>query len=96
MDKVYMLKQKMKIMNIPERFQVVFMARVPALTAKTFRVYVCGDEDDQNGGDPKAKRPSVQKTQVYCLKDCSRDLAAGSDKFMDVQSLPEHQVLHYR
>ena len=61
-------------------WQVVFMAHLPALSVKTFRVYLCSDEPDRSNAPRK-------KTQVYCLNSCS-DLESQSQKFMSVNQLP--------
>ena len=61
-------------------WQVVFTAHLPALSVKTFRVYLCSDEPDRSNAPRK-------KTQVYCLNSCS-DLESQSQKFMSVNQLP--------
>ena len=57
--------------------QVVFMAHLPALTAKTFRVFLCQDE---------CLPAKVQNTQIYCLNDCDHQV---SHKVMNVHKLPD-------
>ena len=56
------------------------MAHLPALSAKTYRVFLCQDE-----GDSVAK---VQKTQIYCLNDCNPS-ELRLEEILTVHKLPD-------
>jgi len=56
--------------------EIVFMARLPALSLQKFRVVVCSDEKKEqkdmtkNSGKKQQQSSLMSPTQVYCMKNC--------------------------
>ena len=66
-------------MNLDTNFvEVIFVAKLPALSASKFKVFICGDEIDTKVYDGiNNKIEATQKTKVYCLR-CPRKGSEGS------------------
>ena len=56
--------------------EVIFVAKLPALSASKFKVFICSDEIDSKKDD-SSKMEVTQKTKVYCLR-CPSKGSEGS------------------
>ena len=83
-------------MNLDTNFvEVVFLAKLPALSASRFNVFICSDEPKfKDASGHERKMPVQTKTQVYCLRCPSKGHSGSSlgiDAFM-VDKLPDGAI----
>ena len=75
--------------------EVVFVAKLPALSASKFKIFICGDEPDiKDSGNNKPNSQLKQKTNVYCLR-CPGKGSSGSTIGIDaftVDKLPNDGI----
>ena len=66
-------------MNLDTNFvEVIFIAKLPALSASKFKVFICSDEIDTKNKDINNNKMEVtQKTKVYCMR-CPNKGSEGS------------------
>ena len=80
-------------MNLDTNFvEVIFIAKLPALSASKFKVFICSDELESKHDTDKME--VTQKTKVYCLRCPSKGSEGstlGIEAFM-VDKLPNDIV----
>ena len=83
-------------MNLDTNFvEVVFLAKLPALSASRFNIFICSDEPSaKEASKNKNKVQLKEKTQVYCLRCPSKGSdgsSLGTDALM-VDKLPDDVI----
>ena len=75
--------------------EVVFLAKLPALSASKFKVFICSDEPNvQNVNNVRNTMQLKEKTQVYCLRCPNKGnegSALGVEAFV-INKLPDEVI----